>query len=72
MPSYIVRPGYSYSQNTTNGAEQRFNAGDTVDLPSDIGDHHHALQRIDQQPVDSDGEGTSGKATKASRAKKTP
>lgn len=51
MPTYIVRPGYSYSQNTTNGAEQRFNAGDSVDLPTDIGDNHHALQRVDQQPV---------------------
>lgn len=51
MPSYIVRSGYSYSQQTTNGAEQRFNAGDTIDLPSEIGDNHHALQRIDQKPV---------------------
>lgn len=67
MPSYSVRNGYTYSQNTTNGAVQRFNAGDTVDLPAEIGDNHHALQRIDQQPVVEDGE----KPVKAEKATKS-
>jgi len=67
MPSYSVRNGYTYSQNTTNGAVQRFNAGDTVDLPAEIGDNHHALQRIDQQPVVEDGE----KPVKAAKATKS-
>ena len=66
MPSYLVRAGYSYSQHTTNGAEQRFNAGDSVDLPAEIGDNHHALQRIDQQPVADD----DSKPVKAAKAKK--
>lgn len=69
MPSYTIRNGYTYSQNTTNGAVQRFNAGDTVDLPAEIGDSHHALQRIDQQPVAADGE-KPVKATKAAKADK--
>lgn len=66
MPSYIVRAGYSYSQHTTNGAEQRFNSGDAIDLPAEIGDKHHALQRIDQQPVAEDG----AKPVKSAKAKK--
>lgn len=69
MPSYSVRNGYTYSQNTTNGAVQRFNAGDTVDLPAEIGDNHHALQRIDQQRVVEDGEKPvkTAKATKSDK-----
>lgn len=66
MPTYIVRPGYSYSQHTTNGAEQRFNSGDSVDLPTDIGDNHHALQRVDQQPVSE----ADDKPVKVAKAKK--
>ena len=66
MPSYTIRNGYTYSQNTTNGAVQRFNAGDTVDLPAEIGDNHHALERIEQLPVDDLNE----KPVKATKAKK--
>jgi len=66
MPTYIVRDGYAYCQRTTNGAEQRFNARDTVDLPAEVGDNHHALQRIEQQPVE-EGDAKPVKATKAKK-----
>lgn len=67
MPTYIVRDGYTYCQRTTNNAEQRFNARDTVDLPAEVGDSHHALQRIEQQPVLDD---VTEKPVKATKAKK--
>ena len=54
MPSYKIRNGFSYVQRTTNGGEQRFNQGDTVDLPAEIGDNSHCLERIEQLPVEID------------------